>query len=76
MKQLGVRFCILGVCLGKCHSPHSLTAGEHYSLFELTAGLSPATGEHAGKWVTVNTVCLSHICSVSTPSSPRKETNN
>ena len=41
-----------------CQSPHSLIAGEHYSLFQLTAGLSPATGEHAGMWVTVNTVCL------------------
>lgn len=55
-----------------CQSLHSPTAGERYSLFQLTAGLSPATGEHAGKWVTVNTVCLPHICSTSTMSTPRK----
>ncbi len=55
-----------------CQSPHSLTAGERYSLFQPTAGLSLATGEHAGKWVTVNTVCLPHICSTSTVSTPRK----
>lgn len=55
-----------------CQSPHSLTASERYSLFQLTAGLSLATGEHAGKWVTVNTACLTHICSTGTLSTPRK----
>lgn len=52
--------------LGMCQSPRSLTA-----LFQLTAGLSPATGEHAGKWVTV-VVCFAHICSTVTLSLPRK----
>lgn len=57
-------------CLGRCQLPHPLTAGEHYSLFQLTAGLSPTTGEHAGKWVTVNIVCLPHICFTSALSTP------
>lgn len=60
------------VCVGMCQSPHTLTAGDYYSLFQLTAGLSPTTGEHAGKWVTVNTVCLPHICSSSTSSTPKE----
>lgn len=49
-----------------CQSPHSLTAGNYYSLFHLTAGLPPTTGDHAGKRVAVNTVCLPHICSTGT----------
>lgn len=57
-------------CVGMPHSPHSLSVGECYSLFQLTAGLSPATGEHAGKWVTVDAVCRPRICLGSTPSTP------
>lgn len=74
IKRLSIRFWFfrISVCLGVCQSPHSSTAGERYSLFQLTAGLSAATGEHAGKWVTVNTVCLPHICSTGTMSSHRK----
>lgn len=73
LKQLSIRFWIFSfnVFLGMCQSPHSLTAGERYSLFQLTAGLSPTTGEHAGKWVTVNTVWLPHICFTSALSTPR-----
>lgn len=70
-RQITIRFwgfniCVVFACVGQ----HPLTAGDHYSLFHLTAGLSPATGEHAGKWVTVKTVCLPHICCPSTLSTP------
>lgn len=53
-------------CLGTCYSEHLLKAGDHSSLFQLTSGLSPATGEQAGKWVTVCHLCLPHICFTST----------
>lgn len=42
----------------------------------LTAGLSPSAGEHAGKWVTVSTVCLPHICFTSTLSALRKRSTS
>lgn len=41
-------------------------------LFTPTEGLSPATGVHAGKWVTVNPICLPHICSPAAPSTCRR----
>lgn len=54
-------------------APRAIWGVQHSSLFQLTSGLSPATGEHAGKWITVCHLCPPHICFTSTVY-PREET--